>query len=47
VRVRLPVLGTISAEVRWALGGRFGCELDVTIPLADYMMLLATMAGQI
>ena len=46
VRVRLPVVGTVSAHVRWALGGRFGCELDQVIPLADYMLVLATMVAQ-
>jgi hypothetical protein len=44
VRVRLPVIGTVAGEVRWALGGRFGCELETTIPLADYMLVLAGMA---
>jgi len=46
VRVRLPVVGTVSAHVRWALGGRFGCELDQVIPLADYLLVLATMVAR-
>lgn len=46
IRVRLPVVGTVSAKLRWALGGRFGCELDQTIPLADYLLVLAAMVAQ-
>jgi hypothetical protein len=46
IRVRLPAVGTVSGKVRWALGGRFGCELDQVIPLADYMLVLATMVAQ-
>jgi hypothetical protein len=41
IRVQLPVLGAVAAEIRWALGGRIGCELDTAIPLADYYTLLA------
>lgn len=44
VRVRLPAVGQMPAEVRWSLGGRIGCQLDDTIPLADYFQLLAAMA---
>lgn len=43
ITINLPVLGTISAQVRWSLGGRIGCELDQTIDLADYYELLAVM----
>ncbi|OQW45686.1 MAG: pilus assembly protein PilZ [Proteobacteria bacterium SG_bin6] len=39
----LPVVGTLTAEVRWALGGRIGCELDRMIPLAAYYDLLAVL----
>jgi len=46
IRVRLPVVGTVSGKVRWALGGRFGCELDQVISLSDYMLVLATMVAQ-
>lgn len=45
VRVQLPVAGWTEATIRWALGGRFGCELDAAIPLATYMMMLAAMIG--
>lgn len=43
LRVQLPVLGSVDAEIRWALGGRIGCQLDAIIPLADYYALLAVM----
>jgi hypothetical protein len=43
LRIMLPVLGVVAAEVRWALGGRLGCELDKAIDLADYYELLAAL----
>lgn len=43
LRLDLPVVGAINAEVRWALGGRIGCELDRMIALADYYDLLAVL----
>jgi hypothetical protein len=45
LRVRLPVVGNVAAEVRWALGGRIGCELDVAIPAIDYPAVIAGMGG--
>lgn len=44
LRVRLPAVGQVSAEVRWSLGGRVGCQLDELIPLAEYFQLLAAIA---
>lgn len=44
LRITLPVVGVIAAEIRWSLGGRVGCELDSPIALADYYELLAVMA---
>jgi hypothetical protein len=41
--VTLPVVGSVTAEVRWSLGGRIGCELARAINLADYYELLAAM----
>ena len=41
LRITLPIVGIIGAEIRWALGGRIGCELDATIELADYYELIA------
>ncbi|CAN5257092.1 hypothetical protein BH10PSE14_BH10PSE14_10480 [soil metagenome] len=43
LRVSLPVVGTVVAEVRWWLGGRMGCELDRPIALANYYELLAAL----
>ena len=43
LRIRLPVLGYVDAVVRWSLGGRVGCELERTIPLADYYTMLMVM----
>jgi hypothetical protein len=37
---RLPIVGDVRAEVRWALGGRIGCQFDRMIPLAPYLELL-------
>lgn len=44
LRVALPVVGVVVAEIRWSLGGRIGCELDQHIPLADYYEVLAVLA---
>lgn len=43
LRVTLPVIGTINAEIRWSLGGRIGCELDQPIDQANYYALLAAL----
>lgn len=43
LRITLPVVGVVVAEVRWSLGGRIGCELDCTIPQAEYYELLAVL----
>ena len=43
LRVTLPVVGVVIAEIRWSLGGRMGCELDQPIDLADYYEVLAVM----
>lgn len=43
LRVSLPVVGAIVAEVRWSLGGRIGCELDRPIGMANYYELLAAL----
>lgn len=43
VTLLLPVIGSIDADIRWALGGRIGCELGRTIDLAEYYELLAIM----
>lgn len=43
LKINLPVVGVITAEVRWSLGGRIGCELDRPINMADYYELLAAL----
>jgi hypothetical protein len=41
LRITLPVVGVVAAEVRWSLGGRIGCELDHQISMADYYEVIA------
>lgn len=41
----LPGLQPVNAEVRWALGGRIGCEFERSIPPAAYYALLPRMGG--
>ena len=43
LRITLPVVGVVAAEVRWSLGGRIGCELDRPIGMAEYYELLAAL----
>lgn len=43
LRITLPVVGVVVAEVRWALGGRVGCRFDAGIDRASYYELLAAM----
>ncbi|MDQ0837463.1 PilZ domain-containing protein [Sphingomonas faeni] len=43
LRIRLPILGYVDTIVRWSLGGRIGCELERTIPLAEYYTMLTVM----
>lgn len=43
VRVTLPEVGAIDGVVRWALGGRLGCEFAEAIDLAGYYDLLAAL----
>jgi hypothetical protein len=42
VRVNLPLIGVVVAEIRWSLGGRIGCQFDQAIDLASYYELLAS-----
>lgn len=41
MRVTLPAVGVIAAEVRWSLGGRLGASFDTAIDLAGYYELIA------
>lgn len=46
ISVRLPVVGSVAAEIRWALGGRVGCRFDQMIGLAPYLALLSELVAQ-
>lgn len=46
IEVRLPVIGTRPAEVRWALAGRIGCQFARAVDLADYLELLGALARE-
>jgi hypothetical protein len=41
LRLILPVVGVMAAEVRWSNGRRFGCVFDMPIDRASYFELLA------
>ncbi|TPG14594.1 PilZ domain-containing protein [Sphingomonas oligophenolica] len=43
IKVALPVVGDVDAAIRWALGGRIGCQLDRPIAAAQYYAVLAAM----
>ena len=45
LRIQLPVVGEVQAAVRWALGGRIGCQLEKPIPANRYHAVLAAMGG--
>lgn len=42
LRIMLPVVGVVVAEIRWSLGGRIGVNFETAIDLASYYELLAT-----
>jgi hypothetical protein len=44
--IRLPIVGEIKAEVRWALGGRIGCQFVRMIDFAPYLELLGALARE-
>ena len=41
IQVMLPTAGEVAATVRWALGGRLGCQFDAAIPGPRYAAVLA------
>lgn len=41
LRVDLPQIGPVVAEVRWCLGGRLGCRFERPLGLAEYYTLLS------
>jgi hypothetical protein len=40
LQVELPGLGLVPAEVRWALGGRIGCQFVSAVSVEGYYRLL-------
>lgn len=46
LRITLPSVGTVTAEARWSLGGRTGCQFMQTIDRAAYYLMLAAMMRQ-
>lgn len=45
IRITLPVVGEVQAAVRWALGGRIGCQLEKAIPANRYHAVLGAMSA--
>ena len=45
VRIALPLIGEAHAAVRWALGGRVGCQFDRAITEGNYDAALTAMRG--
>lgn len=43
LRIELPVVGLVQAEVRWSLGGRIGCRLLAPLGLGQYYEVLAAL----
>ncbi len=43
LRLSLPGAGVLTAEIRWALGGRIGCHFATQIDRATYYETLAAM----
>jgi len=43
LQVDLPLVGRVTAHVRWSLGGRIGCRIDPPIPAARYYAVVAAM----
>ena len=46
LRLTLPELGVVAAEVRWTLGEQFGVCFDTAIDRASYYELIATTIAQ-
>lgn len=43
IRVQLPLVGPVAAEIRWSLGGRIGCRFHQPVPSTTYDALLAAL----
>lgn len=46
LRVKLPDGGDVAADVRWALGGRIGCQFARPIAQAPYYELLSKLLAR-
>ena len=44
IRVWLPGVGEMTAAVRWALGGRIGCQFDQAIPASRLHAVLGALS---
>lgn len=45
IKIQLPVQGEMQAAVRWALGGRIGCQFERPIETNRYPGVLGAMQG--
>lgn len=45
LRIPLPVVGEVQVAVRWALGGRIGCQLERPIAANRYHAVLGAMSS--
>lgn len=45
LRIQLPVIGEVQVAVRWALGGRIGCQLERPIAANRYHAVLGAMSA--
>lgn len=45
LRIPLPIVGEVQVAVRWALGGRIGCQLERPILAHRYHAVLAAMSA--
>ncbi|RYD95415.1 MAG: PilZ domain-containing protein [Sphingomonadales bacterium] len=43
IRIQMPVIGVMVAEIRWSLGGRLGAQFETAMDLAAYYELIAGM----
>jgi hypothetical protein len=44
LKIQLPIVGIITAAVRWSLGGRIGCQFDHAVEARTYGQLLAAVS---
>lgn len=45
MKIQLPLQGEVQAAVRWALGGRIGCQFEKPIDPRHYHAVLGAMQG--